>query len=51
VLVLPPLEQILPAIAAFIPSTGGPGAAAIAISLSALGGLGVWLRRKGTRRP
>jgi hypothetical protein len=50
VLVLPPLEQILPAIAAFIPSTGGPGPAALAIGLVGLGGLGVWLRRHGRRR-
>jgi hypothetical protein len=50
VLVLPPLDQILPAIAAFIPSTGGPGAAAQAIGLIGLGGVGVWLRRRGTRR-
>jgi len=50
VLVLPLLEQILPAIAAFIPSTGGPSAAALAIGLVALGGVGVWLRRRGARR-
>jgi LPXTG-motif cell wall-anchored protein len=51
VLVLPPLEQILPAIAAFIPSTGGPAAAALAIGLLGLGGLGVYLRRHSRRRP
>jgi hypothetical protein len=50
VLVLPPLDQILPTLAGFIPSTGGPSAAALAISLVALGGLGVWLRRRGMRR-
>jgi hypothetical protein len=50
VLVLPPLNQILPAIAAMIPSTGGPSAAALALGLIALGGLGVRLRRIGLRR-
>jgi hypothetical protein len=50
VLVLPPLAQVVTAIAAFIPSTGGPTAAAIAFALASLGGVGVWLRRAGTRR-
>jgi hypothetical protein len=50
VLVLPALEQVVTAIAAFIPSTGGPGVAALLIGLTALGGLGVWLRRAGKRR-
>jgi len=50
VLVLPALEQIVTAIAAFIPSTGGPGVAVLLIGLTALGGVGVWLRRVGRRR-
>jgi hypothetical protein len=50
VLVLPALEQVATAIAAFIPSTGGPGVAALLIGLTALGSLGVWLRRVGKRR-
>jgi hypothetical protein len=48
--VVPPLAQILPAIRATIPSTGGPSAVALATGLVGLGGLGVWLRHAGRKR-
>jgi hypothetical protein len=50
VLVLPALEQVVTAIVGFIPSTGGPAAAALLTGLGTLGGVGVWLRRVGRRR-
>jgi hypothetical protein len=48
--ILPPLNQILRAIGASIPSTGGPAAAALGLGLCILGGLGFGLRRSGQRR-
>jgi hypothetical protein len=48
--IMPPLDQILSAIGASIPSTGGPSAAALGVGLAMLGGLGFWLRRAGQRR-
>jgi hypothetical protein len=50
VLIMPPLDQILPPIAALIPSTGGPTAVALAVVLASLGGLGFWLRRVAVPR-
>jgi hypothetical protein len=48
--ILPPLEQVLTIIGAMLPSTGGPGALALAAGLVGLGGAGIWLRRTGSRR-
>lgn len=48
--ILPALEQVVTAIGAMLPSTGGPGALALAAGLVGLGGAGFWLRRAGVRR-
>jgi hypothetical protein len=48
--ILPAIQQIVSAISAMLPSTGGPGAAALGLGLLGLGGLGIWLRRAGRRR-
>jgi hypothetical protein len=48
--IMPPLDQILTAIGARIPSTGGPSVAALGVGLALLGGLGYRLRRAGRRR-
>ena len=49
--ILPPLEQIVPAIVRTIPSTGGPALISLVLALAALGSVGGWLRYLGRRGP
>jgi hypothetical protein len=48
--IIEPLKQIMPAINAILPSTGGPSTPLVALVLFGLGGVGVGLRRVGLRR-
>ena len=48
--IFPPLDRILPAIGALLPSTGGPSLALASAVLLVIGSLGIFLRRIGRAR-